>query len=419
MRTNGCKLKTHMGQAYRGLLSVGVLVTLALPSPASASGIDKKVSDVCKTSKSEAFRAKYCSAAKDYKKGYVANLASSAIWGGVTTVCGLSCSTVIQGGGLTCKIASTGGSAGEGILTKKFTDALKTEGMKYGGEAANKSAKASDGATAAQAADGKVNGDACTVAGTSALKGYEKLSNSKQNEKSIGQLRDQTKGMNSDPKSSTFFGGDANKGPAKMAGDEGQAITSQSEVCSEEALKTARGTIRCATEMDPTLPPYVKTEDFLKDIQKASGKSADDFFAGYESPGKSLMEAPGMASMPDAQKKDVAESLNTLDKYSAMKVAGKFGAGSTDSYADTDHKSKSTTKEDEFDVNGAIANALGQLKGEAEEKAVDDGVNSMNLGANRMPAETVSPEDRTISIFSRVEWRYRAVSARDHLGVGK
>lgn len=418
MTMRGPKFKTRFA-----LLSVAAV--LCLPSPVLASGIDKKVSDVCRTNKSAAFRAKYCSAAKDYKKAYTASLASSAIWGGVTTVCGLACGKAGPGG-MTCKISSMAGTAGEGVLTKKFTDALKGEAMQYGKEVLTKDGK-SEATTAATdttaVSEGKVNGDACMVAGTSALKGYEKLSNSKQSEKSIGQLREQTKGMNSATNGSAVFTAAGPKGP--NSADDGvtaEAMTG-GDTCGDNALKTAKGAIRCATSADPTLPGFVQTEEFLKDIQKATGKTADEFFASYESPGQALMEAPGMASLSGEQKSGVAESLSMMDRYSELKVAGKVGGTATvasaEKYTKSGGAAKASDAEDGFDVNGVIANMLGQM-GEEGEKPAEDGVNTLALGVNRMPAEKIiSPEDRTISIFSRVEWRYRAVTNRDHLGVEK
>jgi len=418
MGKRGNTLKTR-------LALYGAIASLCLPSTLLASGINKKVSDVCRTNKSAAFRAKYCSAAKDYKAAYTASLSASAVWGGVTTVCGLACGKAGPGG-LTCKIASMGGTVGEGVLTKKFTDALKGEAMQYGKQAVTKDGK-SEAATTTTTAEGattasesKVNGDACMVAGTSAMKGYEKLSNSKQSEKSIGQLREQTKGMNNAPDSNAVFSAAGTNGPGATGDDSlsSSAMTSNTEVCGDNALNTAKGAIRCAASADPTLPAFVQTEEFLKDIQKATGKTAEAFFDEYENPGKSLMEAPGMASLSGEQKSGVAESLSMMDRYSEMKVAGK-GVTAPESYKSAGGTVKTSEGEDGFDVNGVIANMLGQMNGEEAEKPAVDGVNTLAIGANRMPAGIISPEDRTISIFSRVEWRYRAVITRDHLGVEK
>lgn len=424
MRNKGRSKRIQEMDEGRGIACALSLAFLFSSSPTLAAGIDKKVSDVCRTNKSAAFRAKYCSAAKDYKKGYVASLASSAIWGGVTTVCGLSCGKVGVGA-MTCKISSMGGTAGEGVLTKKFTDALKGEGMKYAGDL-GKQKESSTVATAEGATpptDTKLDGDACAAAGTSALKSYEKISNSKQNEKSIGQLRDQTKGMNAQTNTTNtlFTGGNLAATGSNDDGVATGAVTGISELCTEAALKSARGAIACATSADPTLPGYVKTEEFLKDLQKATGKSADDYFAGFESPAKSLFEAPGISGLSSEQQNGVAESLAVIEKYSDMKVAGKFSGSNPESYGAASGSAKpSSDEEGGFDVNGAIANALGLINGEGTtENAANEGVDSLSLGANRKPATVVSPEDRTISIFDRVEWRYHAVSVRDHLGVEK
>lgn len=407
------------------LYQSGILCALALSfsvSSALASGIDKKVSDVCLTSTDAAFRAKYCTAAKDYKKGYTANRSSAVIWGGVSTVCGLACGKVGVGG-MTCKISSMAGSAGEGVLTKKFTDALTGEGMKLAGELGTKAAAKTADVTA-PVEETKMDSEACTVAGTSAIKSYGKLSDAKLNEKSIADLRDQTQGMNAQASGTApVFTGGAGPGIDTAGGASltVSAATRASEICGDAALKSAKGAIRCATSVDPTLPGYVKTEEFLKDIQKATGKSADEFFSGFESPAKSLLEAPGISGLGSAQQNAVAESLAMIDKYSDMKAAGKTPGAKGDSYRAAGGSGKpSAAEEAEFDVNAAMANAFGQLNGEAiGAKTGNDESASGTLRTNRKPSASMSPEDRTISIFDRVEWRYHAVSVRDHLGVEK
>lgn len=162
-----------------------------------------------------AFRAKYYrTAAKDLKHGYNANRSTAAVWTGVSVACAAACGKVA--GGAVCNISSIGGSVGEGVITKKFSDALMSEGMKFGSDTmAKKSADNDDRCRRrsdygrVQFGGGKVNSDACTTAGTSALKAYGKYANSKENEKSIKQIKDDTKGMNTPiAENSVSFSGD-------------------------------------------------------------------------------------------------------------------------------------------------------------------------------------------------------------------
>ena len=98
-------------------MSVSKLFTASLTflfsTSALAVGVDKMVSDVCKTSTDAAFRAKYCQAAKDNRKGYVANRSTAAIWGGVSVICLAACGKTYSGAGVVCKASNFAGGAGD------------------------------------------------------------------------------------------------------------------------------------------------------------------------------------------------------------------------------------------------------------------------------------------------------------------
>src|SRR5690606_37577866 len=174
--------------AFKTSLAV---LSLLLPASAFAVGVDKAVSDVCKTSKDAAFRAKYCQAAKDNKKGYVANRSTAAIWGGVSVVCLAACGKTYSGAGVVCKASSLGGSAGESMITKNFVESLTGDAENLQELVAKKDAASATTEAGAADGGGKFDGDACTTAGTTALKSYEKIANSKQNERSLQDLREQ------------------------------------------------------------------------------------------------------------------------------------------------------------------------------------------------------------------------------------
>ncbi len=410
------------------ILLATLIAGLLTPTP-TLGGVDSKVLDVCHKSTDAAFRAKYCSAAKDLRHGYNANLATSAVWTAVSVTCGMSCGKAI--GGITCKVAGYAGTAGEGIITKKFTDAIGAEGSKWGGNAAsNDSGTVPTTGNAATGADGtvaaagpKVNADACESAGKGALKAFEKFSNSKQNDKSLTDLRDQTKGMDT-PKSQNQvgFAGDTQNSGDSNGASTSAATTGKNEICGDGAIKTALGAIRCAASADPSLPPYVKSEEFVKDIQKATGKSADTFFAGFESPAKAIFDSPLVNGMPEGQQRALADSLTAMEGYSdarTAKVAALSPPPLNGGYAGKSAAHVAAEDDTGFDMNGMIANVLGQVGGKADGEN-DPAPNSGGTGATeRRPASGNShaAEDRTISIFDRVQSRYGAVSARDRLGV--
>jgi hypothetical protein len=393
------------------VLAACLMVGLVIPTPTLA-GVNKKVMDVCHQSTDAAFRAKYCSAAKDLKHGYNANIATTAVWTGVSLACGAACGKVPGVSGTACKIASTGGSAGEGIITKKFTDALAGEGLKWAGDAKS-------GAEDAPKSGG-VNGDACTVAGESALKAYGKLSESKQNDKSLTQLRDQTKDMNTPAaQNQVAFTGDTQTSGDTNGANQSAASAGKTDPCNDAAIATALGAVRCAAGADPSLPPYVKSEEFMKDLQKATGKSPDAFFSGFESPAKSIFDSPLVSGLPDSQQTALADSLSAMEGYSDRKAA-KTAANSPSigGYSDT-LPTHSADDDTGFDMNGMLANVLGQLNGAGDDANGAAAHAGGHLSAGRSPASrnVHAAEDRKISIFDRVQWRYGAVSARDRLGV--
>ena len=408
--TEATPLSSVLFSALLASMCTGFLV----PTPTLA-GLDKKVSEICKKSTDAAFRAKYCSAAKDLREGYNANIATSAVWTGVSVACGAVCGKAA--GSLACKVANMGGSAGESVLTKKFSDSIAGESLKWTGGT-------SDGADAptAIASNAKVNADACEVAGKSALKAYGKFSDSKQNDKSLSDLRDQTKELNTPTgqkplifnAGDTQYSGDTN-GPSTFA-----ASTGASEICGDAAIKTALGAIRCAASADPNLPGYVKSESFVKDLQRATGKSPDEFFAAFESPAKSIFDSPIVNGLSEAQQHGLADSLSAMEGYSDSKsakvAATSPGTGSV-GYAAKGAGKISHDDETGFDMNGMIANVLGQMGGAADgENAAANTTGQIAIAREPAAVSLGAAEDRKLSIFDRVKFRYGAISARDRLG---
>jgi hypothetical protein len=375
------------------------------------------VSDVCKTSSNAAFREKYCNAAKSTKKTFVANRSTAAVWGGVSAVCLAACGKTYAGADVVCKGSSMAGTATEGVITQKFTESLMSEGSKRASAMVGKESKDVAGAATDAAVAGtekKVNGEACMTAGTTALRSYEKVANSKQNSQKLQELRSQTQKMNTTTGGGpSFIGADTNP----LGGDSPQraAAIAAATACDDGALHSAMGAIRCAASVDPTLPSYTKSEEFLNDLAKATGKTPDAFFAGFESPGKSLFDTPAMGGFSSSAQKGAAEGLAAMEKAAQRKLLASTGSG--DGYragAGSGLKKDSSEEDSSFDVNGAIAGVLGQLSGENAETA--PGVDAIVLAQRKPASDLVSPEDRKVSIFDRIRWRYGVVTERDHLG---
>jgi hypothetical protein len=376
---------------------------LVVPSPTLAAEVTKLVSDVCKTSTDAAFREKYCKAAKSTKKTFVANRSTAAVWGGVSAVCLAACGKTYAGADVICKGSSLAGTATEGVITQKFAESLASDGAKHATAIANKEGKSA----------AKVDGEACMTAGTTALRSYEKVANSKQNSRKLEELRSQTQNMNTTTGGGpSFIGADTN--PLNGESPQMAAAIAGATACDDSALTSALGSIRCAASVDPSLPPYAKSEEFLKDLAKVTGQTPDAFFTGFESPGKALFDTPAMGGFSAAAQKGAAEGLAAMEKAAQRKVLASAGSG--DGYRQGAGAAKKGSSEEDmgFDVNGAIAGVLGQLGEENPEPA--PGVDSIALAQRKPASGFISPEDRKVSIFDRIRWRYGVVTERDHLG---
>jgi hypothetical protein len=345
-------------------------------------------------------RRSQAEAVRDLKKGYNANIATSAVWSGVSVACGAACGKAFVGASVACQYAGYAGTAGEGVITKKFTEALSGGSLKAGKEKATSSASGES-----------VASEACEAAGKSALKAYEKFSNSKLNEKSITNLRDETKGLNTSitQNAVTFSPGDTQNSGVIDGASGFASMADKTETCSDSAIGTAIGAIRCAASADPTLPPYVKSEQFLKDLQKATGVSADDFFSKFETPTQAIFESPQVAGLAENGKKNLSDALSIMEAYSDRKSAHGYSAANT--------VARNTEDSKEMDVNGFLAAALAGLEDSEGGKSGEKSTALDQLTINRRLANnTEAAEDSTISIFDRVQWRYGAVTARDRLG---
>lgn len=398
------------------ILAAALIAGLLTPLPTLAAGVNKSVSEVCKKSTNAAFREKYCTAAKDLKKGYMANFATSAVWAGVSTTCSFACGKP-SGAGTVCTVASVAGSASEGIMVKKFSDSLMSEGQKLIGKKLSGDAPSE---AAAVVSDKKVNGEACMTAGKSALKAFEKYSNSKENMKSLDTMASDTKKMDTQVSGNTFTTDSQNSNleHSNESGALAAATANATGICGENSITTALGAIQCAVRNDPTLPSFVNSEKFVKELQTATGKPADAFFAGFQNPGSAIAASPALASLGSSGKAGIADSMSAMERYSELKASGNIASTSNDGYRSGGAARPSAPGSgDDFDMNGALAGMLGQLNGgAAAEIQPDSGVNSVSAGRAPANAVIVSPEDRKVSIFDRVQWRYGAVSARQHLG---
>lgn len=418
------------GDSFKNKLSAiaaAILIAAGGVAPSAALANSASVNTICADKNGAQVKDKQCTAAKDLLKGANSNKATAAVWTGVSIVCTAACmnwagtgactasnvagsaaSTVIQkdfAGGLT----SLGGTAATGLLGKKKETADTATQAANGAQDA-----AADAATEASNTAARKNGfGPCLTAAQTTSQSIRKNKDAVDNQKNLRDLRknsdEMTTGMgvNAAPVVGTGLVGTQPTVDAISAG----TAPGEDTICSEENIRTARGALACVGHMNRDLPPDVTSGRFLADLERITGKSADRFFAEFKDPVTSLANEIG-ARLPAENQAAYGNGLAALAREAGsmpsagVQVARAQGGGGYDSGY-------------EFDPLAGMGDALKGLMGGAA-GANEGGTSETQAGgtpavANRAPA-FVSPEDKTISIFDRVKWRYGALIQRERMG---
>ncbi len=397
-----------------------VVAIFCVPTFAYSSADKMKVLQVCKRERQQkdGMNEKLCGSAKDTFKAKNANTSVAAIHAGITTVCSAACASVYGEG--VCQYSSMAGAAGVGVVEKNFMAALTPAGEK--GIAAigtKKDAAATTTETATTSAEGAKSGTntgACLTAAQSAKKSYEKFSDSDKNKKGIDQLVESSTKLDNAPgtQAPVIQSGDVQisdsrlQQSAMMAG----VLPAAGSLCSEESIQTATGALACAAQNDPTLPPEVTSGKFLKDLEKVTGKSADQFFSDFNNPGQAIMDGVG-ARLPAKTQEALAQNLMAMSQ-----TAGSYtGSVGTQISGMNSKAGFSMGSSDEFDPLANMNQMMAQLMGgKTEEGQAPSDSNELVAGEkNRQPA-SISPENKAVSLFDRVKWRYGSLIQKQHIG---
>lgn len=396
-----------------GVLSLTLMFALSLGTPTSvfADNVRLEVARICRKEKQSqgGMKESQCKAAKDNLNGKNANTANAAVNSGIAVVCGAACANWSQAA--YCKYANLVGSAASSFIQKDFMSSLTPLATNAATNAAKKTVQQEGTEQLAQTKDLAP----CIQAATAADKSVKNFNHASQNGNDINKLGDQAARLDSGTDAAgaplpgfqeTSTGSKGITQSAAMAAE----IPGENTLCRAENLKTASGALACAGSMNPNLPPEVRSGQFLSDLEKVTGKPADQFFADFQNPGTSIMNALGPKMTAENQQL-MAQGLLAMSqdtKFHGTTGTQVVGRGATNSDLPVDH----------FDPMASMQEVLAQLAGgKGEESAQNPGSLEMKAGGAiaRAPA-FISPEDKTVSIFDRVKWRYGAVQQRGRVG---
>ena len=347
-------------------------------------------------------RGSECGAAKDQLNAKNSNTAGSVVWAAVTVICTSACA---QGSsGETCSYSNQAATRLQEALSKNFAAAvtpIENSGLMK---------KKTTAAIANEKSSNSKGGDACMSAAKSGLSSFQKAGNAGKSGKEIVSLYKESKKLDGTE-------GNGQKNAPTLAGDTTgekselkNTIPGENLICREENLKTAVGALACAAKTDPNLPPSVRNGEFLKELEKVTGKPADQFFSDFKDPASAISAA--LAGTLDAsQSQKMGAILAALDQStgaSHMKDEPAIAIASASG-------GKASDADPELDINGLMKKLLGENE---EEKTEEGSASASQEGFKAVERKlaSVTAENSSVSIFDRVKWRYLVLDQKQNLG---
>lgn len=367
-------------------------------------------------------KLQYCQAAQSAQDAANADDILWKVWAGVGVICATECG--ISLGGINpytsytqfiCTGVSVGAGVTDAVMTKNFANALLGVLGGGGGLAANymfngSSDSGKDAANAGKdsAKNNKKDFGACLAAVTATVSAVTKGMDEGSQKKSVQSNLQSALSVSSQAPAMGAGAEPQAPGLAAQGGAQSgnlsenpqaqpttAANTSVSGTCSGAATSGMLGAaISCATAMDSTLPPFVSTPQFPANFQKIAGQPLGNFMGNASSPAQGMMGAMAGELSPSqqAQLASALSAIQPVDNGEDSYYAGGGGGGGGGDSADNG-------------VGDMMNNFLGQLMPKKPGAASSSGVNAVAFAnQHRSPASVV--EDRALSIFDRVSYRY-------------
>ena len=380
----------------------------------------------CQGSGGQGQLSQYCDSSQSASQGSDVDSSLYKVWGGVATICTTACVSPNPAGqvGSACKWSDRAGAGTDAVATKSYSTALTS--IATGQVSSQVSKSMSGGQQTSQNSSQQPNGTptpkkpqsrltSCVNAASSTMQAVSKYKSAKSasqsaaaNTSAAKDLASSDTAVSNDPneKSSGATAGGEESGRGGLSENQSgatAAINSASICATASATGQAAATIQCAVANDPTLPAYVATPQFLNDYKAATG--GQDFSNFGSDPNQDAASAIGQAAS------------GGLDGNTATQVAvamRTIGGGQAPSYESAPYvangggASAPAAANDANDMTKVAQALMEQMQGGPttnNQQASQSGIQAVAF-ANQTRSPASIPEDKTLSIFDRVTYRY-------------
>lgn len=396
-----------------------------LESPAAAGGNNQQ-------------KLQYCQAAKSAQEAASADSALYKVWGAVGVVCTYACTASFADKPVSehaCAGSTLGGAATQGVVTKDFSGALTQIATAGGGYAVNQAANA-QAAKEAAAKDGAAEGKdaaadkpkkkdyaACMSAATAVGTSVSKHRSMKSNENSANSNLQSAAAVEAAATAGTVAafkpgatgaGGETDSngnggGSGAFAQGNGGSASNSAGSCASRSSGVS--VIQCAVQSDRNLPGFVTSPKFAQEFQKKTGQSLNNFLTSPDSGSATRPLAEAMAgAVPIGQGAKLAAALETLNQgIDSESMGGNYvggggalggGGGSGDDMA--------------AQMGSMMQGLMDQMNPEKAKEVAKTGVFAVDFAyrANQSRGLAAVADDKKLSIFDRVTYRYYFVGGR-------
>lgn len=399
------------------------------PSPTpSSSSTSTTNADPCSggtTTMTAGQLKEYCAAAKSEKEAARNNKILTKVWAAVAVVCtaaAASCLTPIGAVGVwaaICDGANLAGGITDAVMTQQYASAMMSmmsTGMSYmmKEDGYTMEAKQADGKTPDSPKTKKNENKGCMMAAMNAAQAgiqcfmknnaANKADNLADNNLKAAQSLTSTANNNA---SGEVLGGTGSMGrPAPEAGSGVTATANSGDPCSvAQNSGDASAHISCALSQDSNLPRGIGHPNFPQEFQKLTGKSLGQFLS-QDNPKNAIGGALGGMLNADGNEK-LASLLDSMEAKSKSFYATDMSGGSYASAGGGGGDSGGGEAMPDF--NSLMSGLMDQVNPGAKE--MPPGLSEVDFAQlKRAPAQVV--EDKSLSIFTRISFRYFYVGKR-------
>jgi|GEM_PF-2565833 len=373
-------------------------------------------------SKEVSQKSQHCQTAALAKQGSTAHDMSGHLWQAVVLTCVITCR-----GDSPSKYASPCGQAeaSAGVATGVMAHDIQSSfaaateagaGVLTGGDATTAAPPTENSGDGADPAPKKKDKNGCMQTIISSFKkATEHAKQKDQNNSAFDRSIDNAKNLaGNEPTNVNAPGGDnvstepTGIGSAATAGEVGSETYSPTGACGvAHSSGNLSSYLPCARRADPALPSFAVKPEFADDFKKLTGQALNQFLAKQDRPSQNIASGAAGSIGNDAALKMGTELASLEDHYQQS------AADSTATYsANGGSGSRGGTTSAEPSVSDLMTGFLGQVNGGKNGEATTAlNADLLNFSkAYRSPA-TVA-ENRALSIFDRVSYRYQFVITR-------